>query len=1374
MSDSTAVPSRHFRLYAQAAKWLFWLLVAAWTLFALAAAALHGFIVPRIDQFRPTLEQRAGKALGVPVSIGRISARSTGLFPTIELQDVTLGPADQDNALHLARVVATVSPRSIWRVGFEHLLLDHLHLELRRDADGKLHVGGLKLSDTDSQSGDSAAADWLFSQPEVLVEGATLRLVDEMAEAPPIALEDVRLALTNKGLRHELRIDATPPLEWGQRISLQATMRQPLLTLHSGRWREWSGQLYADVPALDLTRLNPWLKAGANVDRGNAALRLWAEVKQAQPLDVTADAAFTDVRATLSKDAPALESPSAAGRIRWSRVDDGFDLSAQGLRIETAIGAAWPGRELRLKHRNADPQRPERGELAADGIDLALLDQWLQSVPLDGDGARARESFSRLAPKGLVAALELEWLGAPDALQKYRGKGRISGLELTAQAAQLPKGAPRRRVEPGQPGLAGASADFDFDQAGGKATIAIDHGSLTFPGVFEEPTIPIDKASGALAWQSGGGQWRVTVSELEFANADAAGRAEAKWRTSEPAESARQSRFPGVLELSGNLVRANGTRVHRYLPLELSPDVRHYVRDAIQAGSASNVAFRVRGDLYHLPFTDPKAGEFRIAANVRDVTYAFVPPAAKPGNEPPWPPLTQLSGELVFDRASMRVNGAQGQYGSAPGLPVKNANVVIANLDRSVVQVDAETSAPLSEMLESVNTSPVGAMTGHVLARASGSGEAALKLKLSLPIANLDKSKVQGSVVLTGNDLRFDADGPLLQHASGSVAFSEKGFSVDGATARIFGGQARIDGGSTTAGGGNGGDPVLAEFRASGSVSAEGLRAAPELGAVARLSRDLSGSARYEATLRALHAGAELVVQSDLQGLASSLPAPLAKPAEAALSLRYATVPLAAAQGGKAQDRLSLSLGEVVSASYLRDLSGPLARALSGSLTLGLPTSAAPAAPTGGVAAKFDLARFDVDAWMALAAPPDAATAGAGEADRADSTAMRSYWPTQWQGRIGTLDVDGYRLQNVVLNGSREKAQWNAQVETDELSGRLEYSEAENAGPGRISARLARLVLPDPTPAAATLAPQKPTEQLPALDIVIDDFQLRGRKLGRVEVDAVNRRIGGGGAREWRLNKLDVTNPDAHLAANGSWSQVGSGSDPNALNTTMDFVLEIADSGALLARFGMKDVIRRGRGVMQGRLNWDGSPLALDFPSLGGRFHLTVESGQFLKADPGLAKLLGVLSLQALPRRLTLDFRDIFSQGFAFDFIRGDVAVSHGVAATNNLQMKGASAAVLMDGSADIARETQNLKVVVVPEIDAGTAALVATVINPAIGLGTFLAQYFLSKPLSEAATQEFRIEGTWSDPKITKIPRAANPDASGRSPAAISFGATP
>ena len=175
---------------------------------------------------------------------------------------------------------------------------------------------------------------------------------------------------------------------------------------------------------------------------------------------------------------------------------------------------------------------------------------------------------------------------------------------------------------------------------------------------------------------------------------------------------------------------------------------------------------------------------------------------------------------------------------------------------------------------------------------------------------------------------------------------------------------------------------------------------------------------------------------------------------------------------------------------------------------------------------------------------------------------------------------------------------------------------------------------------------------------------------------------------------------------------------------------------------------------------WDGSPLTLDYASLGGAFNVNIESGQFLKADPGLAKLLGVLSLQSLPRRLVLDFKDVFTEGFAFDFVRGDVRIERGVARSNNLQMKGVNAAVLMDGKADLLKETQDLRVVLVPEINTGTASLIATAINPAIGLGAFLAQIFLRRPLMEAATQEFHVDGSWVDPKITKVARRASAGA--------------
>lgn len=197
----------------------------------------------------------------------------------------------------------------------------------------------------------------------------------------------------------------------------------------------------------------------------------------------------------------------------------------------------------------------------------------------------------------------------------------------------------------------------------------------------------------------------------------------------------------------------------------------------------------------------------------------------------------------------------------------------------------------------------------------------------------------------------------------------------------------------------------------------------------------------------------------------------------------------------------------------------------------------------------------------------------------------------------------------------------------------------------------------------------------------------------------------------------------------------------------------------------MPGVLARGRGQLHGSLAWAGAPFSPHYPSMDGQLHLDVGAGQFLKADPGMAKLLGVLSLQALPRRLTLDFRDLFSAGFAFDFIRGDVALQNGVARTNNLQMKGASAAVLMDGSADTERQTQNLRVVVVPEIDAGTAALVATAINPAIGIGAFLAQWVLQKPLARAATREFHITGAWDDPQVTPVNRRAA--ATGAAPSA-------
>ena len=117
----------------------------------------------------------------------------------------------------------------------------------------------------------------------------------------------------------------------------------------------------------------------------------------------------------------------------------------------------------------------------------------------------------------------------------------------------------------------------------------------------------------------------VQLPNLKFSNADAQGEAQLKWQTLDVSAGSTRSRFPGVLDLQGNLSRLEGTRVHRYLPSLMRPNAREYVREAIQQGVATQVKFKAKGNIYEMPFADPKLGEFSISAKMNDAVFAYVP-----------------------------------------------------------------------------------------------------------------------------------------------------------------------------------------------------------------------------------------------------------------------------------------------------------------------------------------------------------------------------------------------------------------------------------------------------------------------------------------------------------------------------------------------------------------------------------------------------------------------------------------------------------------------------------------------------------------------------------------------------------------------------
>ncbi|MDM0019934.1 YhdP family protein [Variovorax saccharolyticus] len=1357
MNDTTSSPSRLLKITAATARWLLGLLIGAWLLLALSVAVLHFWIVPRIGDYRGALEAQASRAIGVPVRIGAIAARSGSLFPTVEVRDVVLMDERSQAALRLERVVASVSPRSLWNLSFEQLYIERPQVEVRRDALGKLHIAGLDMSNDTSGGGDGA--DWFFAQREVVVQGGTVRWTDEQRKTAPLLLTDVQFVARNGSRRHAMRLDATPPAGWGERFTLRGQFRQPLLSVRSGNWRTWDGQIYADLPYMDMTRLGRHVDLDARIREASGGLRIWADVNDGEFTGGAADLALTRIDASLGKALEPLVLRDVTGRLSGKRGDGLLEFATSRLQFDTADNLRWPGGNLWFQRTDAKGRTAERSALRADRLDLGALALIADRLPL---GDTIRKQIEAYRPRGLVERIEASWQGAAGEPTSYQAKGRVSAFSVASQpgeavaAAPVPAGttAPTPHEPAGRPGVRGATVDFDASQAGGSASLTIANGALDLPGVFEDPVVPLERLSTQLQWKVDRGAMQMQVSNLRFANVDAEGEAQASWRTSDPAASRGADRYPGVLDLQGRLTRADGTRVWRYLPLHIPKHTRDYVRDAITKGTASSVDFKVRGDLWDMPFMDPKHGDFRIAAKVADVSYAYAPPM--PGSTAHWPALTGLSGELVFERAGMVVRNARGRIAGAQGIEVTRAEAQIADMSHHapLLKVDAQARGPLGELLRAGG--PLAGEVGGTLAEMRATGNADYKLRLELPLEAMDKTKVQASIVLADNELQLAASAPALTQARGTLNFTESGFSLAGVQARGLGGAMRIDGSGRFVG------KQALDIRVQGTATAEGLRAAQEVDWLARLTKNASGSTPYSANFSVNDGASEFLLTSSLQGLGLQLPAPMAKAAEDAMPLRVEKkVVLREARAAGAaplvHDQISLELGKVGSASYVRDISGREARVLRGAIGIGLEPGESAPPPERGVFANMRFARLDLGAWQSLFS---AATGKAPEAvanvENADDAL--AYLPTVIALRAQELAFGGRTLHDVVLGGTRDGQLWRANVDAVELSG---YAEYRHAQAGRLYARLARLkIARSEATAVESLLDEQPST-LPALDIVVDDFELFGRRLGRAEIDAVNR---GGAGRDWMLNKLALSNPDATFNAQGSWSAPpsGAGGAREQRRTAMDFKLDIADAGALLNRFGMKDVVRRGRGRLEGEVSWTGSPFSIDYPSLGGQLKIDVESGQFLKADPGIAKLLGVLSLQALPRRLTLDFRDVFSAGFAFDFLRGDAKIVSGVASTNNLQMKGVNAAVLMDGSADIARETQSIRVVVVPEISAGTAALVATAINPAIGLGTFLAQMVLSRPLIAAATQEFQIDGTWTDPKITRVPRRSSPAALG------------
>jgi uncharacterized protein (TIGR02099 family) len=1303
---------------------------------------------PRIEQFVTTQTQK-------PFSIERIQTSWDRFMPSAQFFNVQLG-----DSLRLGQVDATLSFRSIasGKPEFATIRLIKPQIDIVRTGERVLQVAGFTI-DLNGPSDDQQGLAWLLSQRRIEVIDGAVSWHDQFSKLNKTDAKAVNFVTENRGRSHKFSVNGQLPADQltvqsngRSSIDVRADFTRPIGS-PAVKINSWQGETYLAAKSLGWAQVMPhlgaWLSAEqaqkiAILKTATVNAQLWLNIRQKNPdgIDGLINVEANQVQIGLKDEKKALDPlnlqrvylttalRSQSGQIElndleWSMVQDKDMQIASNEAGRLTIGANGV---------------PNMGRVSLKPFNVEDFLPLLSRFPMD---ASQRAAILARQPKGLVKSTKFDWEVANAQPKSLRWNVNVE----FSQAAVKSGRAHDDRL--GVPGFTGLSGKISANQATGTLELVGQQSVLTVPNLFDDETVDFKNLTSTLKWTVGDGKTtstpliKVVVDQLTFANADMQGKLSGTYQTG--------GKGVGIVDLSGEIGSGNLLKAYRYMPKRIGERLRFWVRDAVREGQVEQVNFAIKGDLWDFPYRvavdGSSTGVFKVVSKLRGVTLAY---------SPEWPELRNLTGDFILNGPGLDIAM---RSGTIYDVKFNRVQAQIKDFADSPLTINGTGLGPAQDMVKFVNASPITSRIDNFASATEVSGDAALDLKLVLPLGDLSKTQVDVAIALTRNNVKVDDSLPRFQNVSGQLTFNDAGFSLNNMSGDFLGGPIKVN--ATPKG------PGRLLISAEGQMSDTSLRQLTDN----PLTQRLSGLANYTALIDVNGKLSTLEVRSDLVGLTSNLPIPFAKQASTVTPLVIKTVPnpIGPGQERSMGDVLNMSVGDDIAVSFERrrdpkTLSMEIFRGSFG-------VRADPVIPDTGFAVVANTDRVDLDQWMPiLASMREDQTTSRGSADKSGNQTPApaavtasfaegfSLLPSLVSIAAAEVKSGGREVKNVVVGASRVEGFWRANISAQDISGYFTWRDSApgqgNVGAnfGALTARFNRLKIPKSRAAdVETLLDSRPGD-LPGLDISAEEFVFDETNFGQLSLKAQNSVEAG--STVWTIKELKIENKFAKLSATGQWAAQAQGPapagvDPARRKTDLNFDLNIADSGGLLNLFGVKEAVRAAPGVISGQINWLGSPLAIDYPTLSGELKIALEKGQFLKVDPGAAKLIGVLNLQSLPKRLVFDFSDMVSEGFTFDRVNGSAKISKGIARSEGLDIRGVQARIKIDGTADIALETQDLQILVTPELNAGLASLAYTAVNPAIGLGTLLAQTVFRKPLQDAFSYELAVKGSWIDPKV-------------------------
>ena len=926
-------------------------------------------------------------------------------------------------------------------------------------------------------------------------------------------------------------------------------------------------------------------------------------------------------------------------------------------------------------------------------------------VPVNGDKRLVSAWIDRLQLSSLPV-IAGQWL--PNTVSQPIEQGRLKGMltnlvfEMDLDQPQLARLSMQAIDLSSQrfdkiPGATNLNADLVIGDGRLSAQVHGEEVSLDFGDFFRAPLYFDSVSMDAVLDLHPSGNLLLAADNIRVRNSDA--KIDGRLRLE---ADGRETPF---MFLRASFSDAQPVSAGKYIPLPLMPvKTIEWLDRGIRGGVSPAGDLQYHGRLRHMKKLEyNREGEFFVDFDVEDAEVFFAPG---------WLPARNGNGRVVFHNMGVEFDLDSASYENLDGVRAQGR---IADFSRASLELGIDADAATGDALRIWKNTPVGQRFSDLLDELHDlDGGVSTDIEILLPLSKTQtEQSVTVNVDFKNAALRADNWGLDISQLTGHLEVTEDSLEANDVSARFFGDPVEIDAiGENTR--------VNTRVIVKGNIETSNLlRKLPP-----QFAQNINGSSNW--VVRVDVAGDSAPAQSprlridaasNMKQARIDFPAPLRKAEDdfVAVSTRVDFHPR--------DIRFIVGLGEEFRARGMLDTNtdtGYRLEQLEIAFADELRGNASP-----GINLHGRITELHVDEWIKVFSD-----AGQTEVSILNTVDLD----------IASAQVFGRRLDTVDFSMHRTDDNYHASIDASLIRGNITAPRNMTAdNPLIVDLDYLLIDKLEQDPDYSSLTPS----DIPPIHLSSDRLRYHDMSFSDLAIEA------GPEQDTLVVNRFDLRRDAIQLTSTADWSY-------DALNashlSSIDATIEGEQLGEAISGLGFGDSMTGGRVDFKGSFTWPASLFGFSLENMAGSARMKIYEGVLNNVEPGNGRFVGLFSLTAIPRRLSLDFSDVLVDAMDFDKIDGDYRIANGILFTDNTRLEGPAAKIKMNGKTGIIARNYDQRVRVTPKLRHTIPIVGAVAAGTTVGWSLLLLQNLFKKTIDDAFEIEYRIYGSWDDPQIELI----------------------